>query len=670
MGSDLITIVVPVYKVEKYLDECIKSLLNQTYRNIEIILIDDGSPDNCGKMCDEYEIKDNRIKVIHKENGGLSDARNHGIDIAQGKYITFVDSDDYVNDKYIEYLYNAIKTNKVQISQCNISKVNDEKQILCQLGYQDTQIKLGKEMIKDIYSEHWLENIVVWNKMYAIELFKELRYPVGKIHEDEFITYKILYSIEKVAIIKDCLYNYRQSEDSITGRKFFIKRLDALQAFEERMKFFEEKSEKELYDFTQRQYLLLIIEYYQKILKDADNSKNVLNDLLKKYRNEFKKTSTNEFINKEIKRDMNLFYYIPKILYKIQELREKKLIRRILSKLKKYIKIIIAGIKYKKYQKECKKSCQTEFLIFNSPIHGNIGDHAIIEAEYKMLEKLNIKAFEIPTYEEQYYFDYIKRNISKNATISITGGGFIGSQWMVEQNLVNKVIQNFKEHKIIIFPATFYFKEDEQGKNELQKSIKIINEAKNINIFARENKTYEFVKKTYPNANVKLVPDIVLSLKKEEYDDKREGILLCLRKDVEGNFSDEDKDIILNKITNYDKNIKKTDTVVYYTINPENREKELKEKLREFASSKMVITDRLHGMIFAVITNTPCIVFGNYNYKVKGVYEEWIKNNISNAIFVDNIEEIDKNIEKLLNLKNEYNVEFDFKELIRILEEC
>ena len=128
MEEDLITIVIPIYKVEKYLDKCIKSVINQTYKNLEIILVDDGSPDNCPKKCDEYEKKDTRIKVIHKENGGLSDARNAGIDIAKGKYITFIDSDDYVSEDYVEYMYNLLKQNNTKMSTCETQVVNIEKE--------------------------------------------------------------------------------------------------------------------------------------------------------------------------------------------------------------------------------------------------------------------------------------------------------------------------------------------------------------------------------------------------------------------------------------------------------------------------------------------------------------------------------------------------------------
>lgn len=340
-----------------------------------------------------------------------------------------------------------------------------------------------------------------------------------------------------------------------------------------------------------------------------------------------------------------------------------------LQKMKEKIKKDLCICKYEKYRKKCKRNGKKEFLIFNAPIHGNIGDHAIIYSEYKMLEKLKIESFEIPTYEERYYFDFIKNNISDNATIAITGGGFIGSQWLIEENLVNKVVETFKNHKIIIFPATIFFKNDNQGEKELEKSVEIFNSARNLNIFARENKTYEFAKKTYKNANVFLSPDIVLSLERCESIRKRHGILLCLRKDIEGVFSQEEKEKLYKLINRYGEKVRKTDTVVDYSISPRRREKEIKKKLKEFLSSELVITDRLHGMIFAIITNTPCVVFGNYNYKVRGVYENWVKGKVNNVMFVEDINQILSNITKLENMRNDFKIKFNFDELVKILEE-
>ena len=319
MSKDLITVIVPVYNVEKYLRKCIDSILNQTYTNLEIILVDDGSPDNCGQICDEYAQNDGRIKVIHKTNGGLSDTRNNGIDNSLGKYITFVDSDDYIETQYVQKLYDAIQVNNTKISQCNITIINDNGEILERKGYENILIKAGKEMLEELYGEHWIENVVAWNKMYARELFKELRYPIGKIHEDEFTTYKVLYNVDNIAIVNDYLYNYRKNENSITERKFNLKRLDILDAFECRMKFFIEKNESKLYEITLVTYLQKIKECYIKTKKFIKDSEGAQKELVKKYRENYVKILKFKNISNVKKVKWFLFSVLPSLYYYLKQ---------------------------------------------------------------------------------------------------------------------------------------------------------------------------------------------------------------------------------------------------------------------------------------------------------------------------------------------------------------
>ncbi len=281
--NDLISIIIPIYNVEKYLKECLDSILGQTYKNLEIILVDDGSPDNCGNICDEYLKKDSRIKVIHKTNGGLSDARNHGINIATGEYICFVDSDDYVDKYYVEKLYNAIKSKNLKLAQCNILNVNNQKDIIEKLGYDDYCIKSGKEIIREQYGKHVVENTVVWNKIYKKELFTDIRFPIGKIHEDEFVTYKILYTLDKVAIINDYLYNYRENDNSITKKKFNLKRLDCLIAYKEKIFFFKGKDE-DIFIKALIKYIDMAKMDYLKGVRNISNFKDIEKDFLKEYR--------------------------------------------------------------------------------------------------------------------------------------------------------------------------------------------------------------------------------------------------------------------------------------------------------------------------------------------------------------------------------------------------
>jgi glycosyltransferase involved in cell wall biosynthesis len=297
--KDKISIVVPIYNVELYLNKCIESLINQSYKNIEIVLVDDGSPDKCPEICDTWKKKDERIKVIHKKNGGLSDARNFGISNSTGKYICFVDSDDYVNKDYIKKLYTAIIQNNVNISQCGINYVNDSNQLLEQKGYDIDCLLNGENVIMDYYGSHYIENVVVWNKMYKKSLFKSIIFPVGKIHEDEFTTYKLIYNEEKIAITKDCLYNYRQTNNSIMRSTFNMKKLDKLDALKERLKYYAnvnantiliEKatlhyiySIREIY-YTLKKYfpdqkdrMLELKNEYEKIIKDNQNNININN---------------------------------------------------------------------------------------------------------------------------------------------------------------------------------------------------------------------------------------------------------------------------------------------------------------------------------------------------------------------------------------------------------
>jgi len=258
--------------------------------------------------------------------GGLSDARNVGINNANGKYLCFIDSDDYIDLNYVEELYNAIKCNNTKMSQCNILKVNDSNEVIEKVGYYETTIKTGKELIKEMYREHIIENIVVWNKMYEKSLFNNLRYPAGKIHEDEFVTYKILYSVEKVAIINRYLYNYRQNEHSITGKQFNIRRLDSLYALNERLEFFKQREEKELYQLTLEKYMQTIRSCYINTRKYIQNSNAIQKELKSEYRKKSKMflENYNCSILKKIKIDtFNIFPIIYYIKYNLKQLGKK-----------------------------------------------------------------------------------------------------------------------------------------------------------------------------------------------------------------------------------------------------------------------------------------------------------------------------------------------------------
>lgn len=231
MEKDLISIIIPVYNVEKYLSRCLDSVTTQTYTNLEIILVDDGSTDNCGKICEEYVQKDGRIKVIHKENGGLSDARNVGIQQATGKYITFIDSDDDVANEYIEYMYELLSKNNTKMSIATYTVVSKEKKINAGEGYTE-KVLTTEECLDRMLCEEGF-SISACAKLYKKELFDKVKFPVGKLNEDNGTTYKLILQCEKIAYGNKSVYNYYKREDSITTSKFNLRKMDLIELTDE-----------------------------------------------------------------------------------------------------------------------------------------------------------------------------------------------------------------------------------------------------------------------------------------------------------------------------------------------------------------------------------------------------------------------------------------------------
>lgn len=233
----MISVVVPVYNVEAYLCRCVDSLLRQTVGDFEIILVDDGSTDGCGALCDRYARLDPRVSVVHKANGGLSDARNAGLEAAGGDYIAFVDSDDWVGELYLERLLEGLLDSGSDICECSVNRTEgpgcppaEEKNAgLCF----DTADAMAQLLRGGEFRQH------VWNKLYRREVIGDIRFPVGKTHEDEFWTYQVFGRAGRVCRIGDTLYNYYQRPGSIMNAGYSLKRLHGLEAKQERQRFIE-----------------------------------------------------------------------------------------------------------------------------------------------------------------------------------------------------------------------------------------------------------------------------------------------------------------------------------------------------------------------------------------------------------------------------------------------
>jgi glycosyltransferase involved in cell wall biosynthesis len=233
----MVSVIIPVYNVQDFLARCVDSVLAQTYSDLEIILVDDGSIDISGDMCDEYAIKDSRVKVIHKENGGLSDARNAGLERARGSYVTFIDADDYVHPQFVELLVNTIKSTGAQIAACTWQELNDgDKPRRVRTKKPRCRIYTQEEAINSVFYQKQL-NHSACSRIFETNLFRDLRFPEGALYEDLAIIYPLLRKVNKVALLKAPMYYYMHRPGSIittmTLRRTQV--LDHLEKLEEQV---------------------------------------------------------------------------------------------------------------------------------------------------------------------------------------------------------------------------------------------------------------------------------------------------------------------------------------------------------------------------------------------------------------------------------------------------
>lgn len=278
--SDLISVIIPIYKVEEYLDKCISSVVNQTYKNLEIILVDDGSPDNCPTMCDDWAKKDERIRVIHKSNGGLSDARNVGLEIASGDYIAFVDSDDYIKPDMIEKLYAAIRREDADIAACGILSCEGEKETAWGCH---SVVGVSEQIFAMLYDDTAYP-VSALNKLYRRSCWKEMRFPAGKTCEDAFTTYQLVHNAERIVMIPDALYCYRIRPGSIMTSSFSLKKMDEEEAWRCNYQFIEQnypQLKKAAFDFYLQRVNVLIHTMTQEDRNDYTAQYQSLRKILK-----------------------------------------------------------------------------------------------------------------------------------------------------------------------------------------------------------------------------------------------------------------------------------------------------------------------------------------------------------------------------------------------------
>ena len=299
---------------------------------------------------------------------------------------------------------------------------------------------------------------------------------------------------------------------------------------------------------------------------------------------------------------------------------------------------------------------KTVFLI-GTPTHGNIGDSAIAISQKEFLIQAGVKEndiVEITLDEFNKYKRYLVKRINKSKRpVFLHGGGNMGNEYLCEELPRREMVAGFKRNKITVFPQTIYYTDNDSGNSEATKSISIYNGKKNLILAARERASFNVMKRLYPNTEVILVPDIVLYTNPDVFNiefHKRQGVLFVKRADAERKMQDSDWVLLKDYFNGINKKTRITDMDNKAKISAATRNEVVANKLSEFSRSELVITDRLHGLVFAALTGTPCIVFGNYNHKVKGTYD-WISY-LPYVQYVESVENAIKLIPEMLEKKN------------------
>ena len=264
-----IDVIVPVFRVEKYLERCVDSILSQTFQNFKLILIDDGSDDHSPEICDKYELQDSRITAIHQKNAGLSAARNAGIEKAlresKNQWITFVDSDDWIHPAFFGKMLEAVQRDHSKIAACKLFKTSV---ITFEIPANEDEDKLLES--RDYYLNYYENSVPACGKLYCKQLFKGNRYPVDKLHEDEFVTYKLIFAAGMISLVQSPMYYYFFNETGITQSDWNPRRIDALDAVNERLAFFKSRGDKELFSHT----AVIYLSYVHLMLKKIDKISN------------------------------------------------------------------------------------------------------------------------------------------------------------------------------------------------------------------------------------------------------------------------------------------------------------------------------------------------------------------------------------------------------------
>ncbi len=670
-----VSVIIPIYNTEKQIHRCVESILTQTYHNLEIILVDDGSRDNCPEICDDYARSDPRIRVIHKEYGGSADAKNAGLKAFTGDYVYFLDSGDYVENTLIEIaLKNAIATS-ADLVVFNYNKLDDFDNLLAPVTFQAATYEIEghnrlKYIVKNLQQYPW--GWEVGNRLFRGELIRrnDLIFWDSELILTEDLGFSLCYTLhaEKISYIPDVLYHYyirKASPRAGAPTEPMLKEAtELIKCLEDKITLTMKGSK------TDREAWILLF--------------GILNEQLGKltfynYKNALASIKDKKFFDQLMRQAASKLLLLIKYygLWKGMALLIQCLFLTSEKMDKISIFIIHMIIKLRKISEtfgynRTKIFSKKVLYLIGCEDFWNLGDHHIAISEIEYLKRIFPDHSIVEIAASRYFAvnRLLPLIIRKKDLICMHGGGNIGNFYMLAELIRRDIMKKFRNNEKVIFPQTIHYDCSDAGRAELEKDQSSIKRTRNLTLCTRERYSYELAKQ-YFDCKVVLTPDIVLfSDYTDQYSYERKGATLLLRNDLEGVIAERDKQLIEKVAKQYTSELRRNDTQLIMDVKAADRNVVMEDFIRKIASSEFVITDRLHGMVFCAITKTPCIVLPNYNHKVEGVYD-WISK-LEYIIMIKTMSELEEAIRKLQRIeKIEYdnsNILEGFDVLSRLLK--
>lgn len=667
MEHSLVSIIIPIYNVSDYLDACIQSACNQTYSYLEIILVDDGSTDDCPQKCDNWANIDPRITVIHKKNGGLSDARNAGLDIATGKYIYFLDGDDTIKTDLIETVVKYMDDGADMVS-FRYNKIFSGG--YTKIAMYDTglfELHTPKDRVKFLFQTLLPCHIgwEAWSRIYSHEIIRkfQLRFVDNSriFAEDLYFAIVFCAHAKKIYSISNILYNYFLRQDSIMDRnkeKLNIGRFNELgKSLKEHFIKYEEC--KPLIKCFPAIHYMIIDRPLMKAIHDLDISPREFRRYIMEDIDDY------EFFEKQMKELPNYRRYLC-LCFSGSQTEERlsfvkyllnghytglRIRNRIIYKFADFFDRNSLSMRSLQIQYQRSEMKKNRIFYIGGEDYGNIGDYQINEATVAFLheEMPEYEVIEVPMRQWQNSKPFLKKYIRKKDIIISNGGGNFGNNYSDSMKVRKEIIHLWPNNPKIIFPQTIFFSNDTQGKYDLLEAQELYTNSNRIILFTRDRSSYSFAQEHF-SCESYLIPDIVLTTIVKIRMQRKPIALMCFRSDKEKAMDDKTQSILEEICKSFHMAIQYTDLQLEYNSDRKDQKKIIDQKLEEWSQVGLVLTDRLHGMIFAAITGTPCIAFSNYNHKVKETYE-WIKY-LPYIKYAESVDQAKEHITELLEMKD------------------